>query len=177
MGRNNVWPQADTQAAKTEEDQPQREQERTRMAGRVAGQPPDQHRKQPYQQGNRQEPEEVGQGKPAVGHVLPAKRRPDADHRNNHHQCQQHVARQLAHAVLQCAFTFHYEPGGPQQRIGNDQPDATEKIEGRQPVKRRADKAPAFHVKAIDHCPYDDPLAEGGEQGPACEGVVPEFAV
>ncbi|SQC71743.1 Uncharacterised protein [Klebsiella pneumoniae] len=50
--------------------------------------------------------EEIGQRKPAFRHVAPAQRRPDADHRDHHHQRQQYLAGQLAHPLLQRAFAF-----------------------------------------------------------------------
>ena len=87
------------------------------------------------------------------------------------------MAGQLAHAGLQRAFTFHNEPGGAQQRVGDDQTDTAEEVEGGEPVKRGADKASALNVKAVDHCAHDDALAEGREQRAARKGVVPEFAV
>ncbi len=125
------------------------------LAGRA--QAPDPQAQSQHQNRHRHEPEEIGQRKPAFRHVAPAQRRPDADHRDHHHQRQQYLAGQLAHPLLQRAFAFHNQPRGAQQQIGHHQPQTAEQIERGKPVQRRTGEAAVSHRKAVDKRADDNP--------------------
>ena len=144
------------------------------MAGGARAQAPDPQAQRQHQDRYRQEPEEIGQRKPALRHIAPAQRRPDADHRDHHHQRQQHLAGQLAHPLLQRAFAFHDQPRGAEQQIGHHQPQTAEQVKGGKPVQRRTGEAAVSHRKAVDKRADDNPLAEGRQQRAAGEGIVPE---
>ncbi len=140
-----------------EEYQAQRQDKGTGVAGGARAQAPDPQAQSQHQNWHRHEPEEIGQRKPAFRHVAPAQRRPDADHRNHHHQRQQYLAGQLAHPLLQRAFAFHNQPRGAQQQIGHHQPQTAEQIERGKPVQRRTGEAAVSHRKAVDKRADDNP--------------------
>ncbi|MCY1436551.1 hypothetical protein D9M71_526800 [compost metagenome] len=81
------------------------------------------------------------------------------------------------HLLLQAAFGLHDQPGAAQQRIGGDQAQAAEQREGREPVQGTAGIGAVHHRDAFDEGPQGHALEEGGGDGTADEGLVPQVAL
>ncbi len=138
---------------------------------------PQRHAAQQYQQRNRQEEPEIRQREPTLGDIGMRVRRPGADHRHNNEQHNQQRRGELAHPAKQRIFTFHNQPGGGQQCIGDHQAQPAEQVERRQPVQCAACKGASFHREAVDHRADDNPLAKGRQYGAAEKRHIPPGTV